>query len=163
MTLIRSSNLSPQPRVDGSLRSDLVLSSIGDLDLVNDAEPPHASVQSRQLEMDEDVEMINQFRQSTPEDIDVQANKPGWHGGPTARYPFVSPHLHSCRPGGPRLYDILLELPSEPYGVMWWNVLENEQLLLEVEDVADEDKVMMALWNRWIFLNRSVYFTQSSI
>lgn len=98
-------------------------------------------------------------RSGSQEIDDPQAGRnipkaPAWHVGPTEKYPFLPSHLHSCRPGGPRLYDMLLQLPKEPYGVLWWQVLETEQELLEVDDVPDEDKVMMALWNRWIFLNK---------
>ncbi|EKM56487.1 uncharacterized protein PHACADRAFT_253645 [Phanerochaete carnosa HHB-10118-sp] len=72
--------------------------------------------------------------------------------------PAAEPPLESCRPGGPRIYDLLNELPLEPYGILAWSIVDREEEIYELADVMDEDKVMMALWNRWIFLNR-VKFT----
>lgn len=79
--------------------------------------------------------------------------------GPTARYPYLpeSGDMYSCRPGGPRLYDILNRLPLEPFGVLSWVIVDREEELFELDDVLDEDKVMLALWYRWIFLNRNVF------
>ena len=68
----------------------------------------------------------------------------------------AEPPLHSCRPGGPRLYDLLNELPMEPFGVLAWSITHREEEIFEHEDISDEDKVVMALWNRWIMLNRCV-------
>ncbi|KAI6094424.1 hypothetical protein EDD16DRAFT_850225 [Pisolithus croceorrhizus] len=77
--------------------------------------------------------------------------------GPTARHPYIpeSSDIYSCRPGGPRLYDILNALPLEPFGVLSWMVVDREEELFELDDVLDEDKVILALWYRWIFLNRN--------
>lgn len=72
--------------------------------------------------------------------------------------PAAEPPLESCRPGGPRIYDLLNDLPLEPYGVLAWAIVDREEEIYELADVRDEDKVMMALWNRWIFLNRCVIF-----
>jgi len=44
----------------------------------------------------------------------------------------------------------------EPFGVLSWVILDREEEIFEVDDVRDEDKVMQALWFRWIFLNRCV-------
>ncbi|KAI6122510.1 hypothetical protein EDD16DRAFT_766558 [Pisolithus croceorrhizus] len=79
--------------------------------------------------------------------------------GPTARHPYIpeSSDIYSCRPGGPRLYDILNALPLEPFGVLSWVVVDREEELFELDDVLDEDKVMLALWYRWIFLNRNKF------
>jgi hypothetical protein len=68
--------------------------------------------------------------------------------------PAAEPYLESCRPGGTRLFDLLNELSLEPYGVMSWAVVGREDEVLEHDDLSDEDKVMLALWNRWIVLNR---------
>ena len=68
--------------------------------------------------------------------------------------PAAEPPLESCRPGGPRLFDLLNELSLEPFGVMSWAIVEKEDELFENEDLCDEDKVILALWNRWITLNR---------
>jgi hypothetical protein len=63
--------------------------------------------------------------------------------------------------GGPRLYD-LLGLPTvEECGLLAWSVIEKEDELFELDDVRDEDKVMMALWGRWIVRGR--YVTDSYI
>ena len=42
----------------------------------------------------------------------------------------------------------------EPYGVLSWYVIDKEEEIFECDDVRDEDKVMQALWGRWILLNR---------
>ncbi|KIP11900.1 hypothetical protein PHLGIDRAFT_114212 [Phlebiopsis gigantea 11061_1 CR5-6] len=68
--------------------------------------------------------------------------------------PAAEPPLDSCRPGGPRIYDLLNELPLEPYGVLAWSIVDREEEIYELVDVRDEDKVVLALWNRWIFFNR---------
>lgn len=68
--------------------------------------------------------------------------------------PAAEPPLESCRPEGPRIYDLLKELPLTDYGVYAWTIIDREEDLFEQEDLADEDKVMLALWNRWIMINR---------
>ena len=74
--------------------------------------------------------------------------------GPAAQPPYLSGDQYSCRPGGPRLFDLLNYLPLEPFGVLSWMIVDREEEIYELDDVADKDKVMLALWNRWIFLNR---------
>lgn len=64
--------------------------------------------------------------------------------------------MYSARPGGPRIYDLLNELPLEPFGLMSWYILDKEEDIFELDTVRDEDKVMQALWSRWIFLHRRV-------
>lgn len=80
--------------------------------------------------------------------------------GPVAQYPYLpeshSDGVYSCRVGGPRLYDLLNTMSLEPFGVLSWVILDREEEIFEVDDVRDEDKVMQALWFRWIFLNRCV-------
>jgi len=51
------------------------------------------------------------------------------------------------------LYDLINTLPMEPFGVLSWYVIDKEEELFEINDTRDEDKVMQALWNRWILLN----------
>ncbi|KII91251.1 hypothetical protein PLICRDRAFT_51427 [Plicaturopsis crispa FD-325 SS-3] len=63
----------------------------------------------------------------------------------------------SCRPGGARLVDLVSTLPLEPFGVLAWSVVDKEEEIFEVDDVRDEDKVMQALWARWIMLNRNLF------
>lgn len=74
--------------------------------------------------------------------------------GPAAQYPYIPADEYSCRPGGPKIYDLLNSLPLEPFGVLSWMIVDREEELFELDDVRDEDKVMMALWNRWIILHR---------
>ncbi|KAJ4487968.1 hypothetical protein J3R30DRAFT_872748 [Lentinula aciculospora] len=82
--------------------------------------------------------------------------------GPAARYPYLPAIsddgkivLHySCRAGGPYLYDLLGLLPLDEYGVLSWLVLDREAEIFENEDISDECKVMHALWDRWIMMNR---------
>ncbi len=44
----------------------------------------------------------------------------------------------------------------EEFGIMSWAIIDREELLFEMEDVRDEDKVMLALWNRYIMVHRRV-------
>ena len=74
--------------------------------------------------------------------------------GPAAYYPYLRLGNVSCRPGGPYLYDLLNELDLKDFGVLAWSITDREEEIFELEDVQDEDKVMLALWNRWISLNR---------
>lgn len=63
---------------------------------------------------------------------------------------------YSCRPGGPRIYDLLCTLSMEKFGVLANDILDQEEVILENECIQDELKVMHALWARWMRLNRSV-------
>ncbi|KAF8136975.1 hypothetical protein EV363DRAFT_1445899 [Boletus edulis] len=80
--------------------------------------------------------------------------------GPSVEYPYLPESdergdvYYSCRPGGPRLFDFLNTLSLKPYGVLKWVIIDREEELFELDDILDEDKVMQALWFRWIFLNR---------
>ncbi|KZT68341.1 hypothetical protein DAEQUDRAFT_727911 [Daedalea quercina L-15889] len=74
--------------------------------------------------------------------------------GPAAQYPYIPEGEYSCRPGGPKIYDLLSSVSLEPFGVLSWMIVDREEELFELDDVRDEDKVMMALWNRWIVLHR---------
>ncbi|KAL1696391.1 hypothetical protein GGG16DRAFT_121190 [Schizophyllum commune] len=69
-------------------------------------------------------------------------------------YPDGQTIYYSTRPEGPRLYDLLGTLPLAPYGALTWAVLDQEEEIIEVPDIPDEQKVMQALWARWIFLHR---------
>lgn len=44
----------------------------------------------------------------------------------------------------------------QPYGLLDWEVIDREEEIYESDDVKDEYKVMLALWSRWIMLNRCV-------
>ncbi|EJF63894.1 hypothetical protein DICSQDRAFT_179128 [Dichomitus squalens LYAD-421 SS1] len=82
--------------------------------------------------------------------------------GPAAQYPYLpqttadgQEEVYSCRVGGPRIFDLLNTLPTdEKFGIMAWEIVHREEELFEMEDVRDEDKVMLALWNRYIIMNR---------
>lgn len=80
--------------------------------------------------------------------------------GPSAVPPYLPETdvrgdvYYSCRPGGPRLFDVMNTLSLEPFGVLKWVIIDREEELFELDDILDEDKVMQALWFRWIFLNR---------
>jgi hypothetical protein len=65
-----------------------------------------------------------------------------------------SPLGLSCRPCGPRLFDIIAKDPISKYGLTSWSLLERDEELFEIDDVRDEEKAMQALWNRWIFFKR---------
>lgn len=60
----------------------------------------------------------------------------------------------SCRPCGPRLFDLVARFPASDYGLTSWSLLERDEELFEIDDVRDEEKAMQALWNRWIFFER---------
>jgi hypothetical protein len=88
---------------------------------------------------------------------------PGDGLGPTAQYPYLPETHHSCRPGGPRLFDLVCLEPVAEYGVLAWAVDEKDEKIFQVDDCTDEDKAMQALWARWIFLNRSVCLSRPTI
>ncbi|KAK0445967.1 uncharacterized protein EV420DRAFT_1570913 [Desarmillaria tabescens] len=77
--------------------------------------------------------------------------------GPAAQPPYLPDNLYSCRPGGPRVFDLLQMLDMRPFGVLAWSVIEREDEIFESDDIRDEHKVMHALWARWILLNRSTF------
>ena len=60
----------------------------------------------------------------------------------------------SCRPCGPRLFDVIARDPISKYGLTSWSLLERDEELFEIDDIRDEEKAMQALWNRWIFFKR---------
>ena len=62
------------------------------------------------------------------------------------------------RPTGPHLFDHLSTLPLDAFGRLAWFVLDKEEEIFELTDVLDEDKVICALWGRWILLNRPVKY-----
>lgn len=70
------------------------------------------------------------------------------------RYFAYAQTLPSCRPQGPWLYDLLAGLPLDKFGVLAWSVIDKEEELFEINDTREEEKVMQALWSRWIMLNR---------
>ena len=96
------------------------------------------------------IDSINPSRYPTPPPLDNLE-------GSTAVHPYISKDAYSTRSSGPKLYDILNELSLEPFDLMSWYIIDREEDLFELDYMRDEDKVMLALWGRWIFLNRYVY------
>jgi hypothetical protein len=65
---------------------------------------------------------------------------------------------HSARPGGARIFDLLvllddMERESDKVGVVKWAVIEREGAIFDY-DMPGEQKVVQCLWARWILLNR---------
>ncbi|KAF8480158.1 hypothetical protein DFH94DRAFT_462959 [Russula ochroleuca] len=60
----------------------------------------------------------------------------------------------SCRPCGPRLFDLVARDSISDYGLTSWSLLERDEELFEIDDVRDEEKAIQAMWNRWIFFQR---------
>lgn len=89
--------------------------------------------------------------------------------GPAAQPPYLpatgpdGKEIYSCRIGGPRLFDLLNTLPMDEFGLMSWAVTDREEEMFEWDEVRDEDKVMLALWNRWIMLNRCAPLLTESV
>ncbi|KAH6909471.1 hypothetical protein BKA70DRAFT_1102610 [Coprinopsis sp. MPI-PUGE-AT-0042] len=87
--------------------------------------------------------------------------------GPAARPPYLPAHsdyggptvYYSVRPCGETLFDLLGTLPLDDFGLLAWAVLDKEEEIFESDDVKDEHKVMLALWGRWIMLNRTDFIT----
>ncbi|KAI0746566.1 hypothetical protein C8Q80DRAFT_1235341 [Daedaleopsis nitida] len=83
--------------------------------------------------------------------------------GPAARPPYLpttgpdGKELYSCRIGGPRLFDLLNTLPMDELGLMSWAIIDREEEMYEWDEVPEEDRVVLALWNRWIMLKRSSF------
>lgn len=82
--------------------------------------------------------------------------------GPLGVYPYPILNVQdddenltiSCRPCGPRLFDLVAGYPMSDYGLTSWSLLERDEELFEIDDIRDEEKAMQALWNRWIFSKR---------
>lgn len=72
------------------------------------------------------------------------------------------PVYYTCRPGGPKIYDLLGTLPMSQFGIMEWEIIDREEELFECDDITDEGKVVAALWNRWYYLKGSGHDPNSS-
>lgn len=70
-----------------------------------------------------------------------------------ARYRKVE---FSTRPDGEKLYDLITCLRLDEFGPLIWQVVDREEEIFEMDDGREEDKVILALWGRWIMLNRFV-------
>ncbi|KAF8341915.1 hypothetical protein F5887DRAFT_975638 [Amanita rubescens] len=83
--------------------------------------------------------------------------------GPSARPPYLpakstfgGPDIYySTRIDGPCLFDLLQLLPLKPFGLLEWIVLDREEEIFVDDELKDEQKVIMALWARWITLNKN--------
>jgi hypothetical protein len=91
--------------------------------------------------------------------------------GPLGLYPYPISNVQddddnlvlSCRPCGPRLFDLVAGYPMSDYGLASWSLLERDEELFEIDDIRDEEKAMQALWNRWIFSKRRCFDLFSTI
>lgn len=83
--------------------------------------------------------------------------------GPSTEYLSSPSDRYSCRPGGARLYDILDALSLSEHGILSWYIIDREDELFELDDVLDEDKVIQALWGRWIMLHQYVLVMNAHI
>lgn len=91
--------------------------------------------------------------------------------GPLGLYPYLISNgqdddenlIISCRPCGPRLFDLVAGYPMSDYGLTSWSLLERDEELFEIDDIRDEEKAMQALWNRWIFSKRRCFDLLSTI
>jgi hypothetical protein len=83
--------------------------------------------------------------------------------GPLAVFPYFPTSddneslRFSCRPCGPRLFDLVARFPASEYGLTSWSLFERDEELFEIDDMRDEEKAMQALWNRWIFSERRYF------
>lgn len=86
--------------------------------------------------------------------------------GPAARPPYLpakstfgGPDLYySTRVRGPYLFDLLQLLPLDQFGLLEWIVLDREEEIFADNDVRQEQKVIMALWARWMMLNKNEFW-----
>jgi hypothetical protein len=54
-------------------------------------------------------------------------------------------------------FKFIQELPPvKPLGCMSWILLSAEEAIEEFLDIAEDDKLIAALWLRWILVHRSV-------
>ena len=76
-----------------------------------------------------------------------------------AKSTFGGPDIYySTRIGGPYLFDLLQLLPLKPFGLLEWIVLDREEEIFADDEVRDEQKVIVALWARWIMLNKNAFW-----
>lgn len=116
---------------------------------VQESVPDHLHLKSK-------AEIIRPAKPIDPDNPDRYPTPPPADNleGPAAVYPYISGMMYSCRPGGPRLFDILNEIPLNEFTYMSWAIIEREEEIFELPHIRDEDKVMHALWDRYIFKHR---------
>ena len=115
---------------------------------------PHRRVGAVPMDVDEDGARTK----AEPEELALPSTEEAYDDflDPSIRPPYL-PFKNvefSCRPNGPKLYDILGAKPLDEFGILAWSIIDREEELFEMDGVRDEDKVMQALWSRWIMLNR---------
>ncbi|KAG8898642.1 hypothetical protein FRB99_007243 [Tulasnella sp. 403] len=96
--------------------------------------------------------VIDLTMDDTPERIRVlrPSNDPL---GPTCDPP-LAPYTSSYQP---TVFDFLQELPLDPFGNQANRILGTDVRILNAQDLTPEDKVIHALWGRWITLNHSSF------
>ena len=76
-----------------------------------------------------------------------------------AKSTFGGPDIYySTRVRGPYLFDLLQLLSLKQFGLLEWMVLDREEEIFADDEVRDEQKVIMALWARWIMLNKNAFW-----
>ena len=76
-----------------------------------------------------------------------------------AKSTFGGPDIYySTRIRGPYLFDLLQLLPLKQFGLLEWIVLDREEEIFADDEVRDEQKVIVALWARWIMLNKNTFW-----
>ena len=119
---------------------------------------PHRRVSVVPMDVDEDGARTK----GEPEELALPAVEEIYDDflDPSIRPPYLpfGTVEFSCRPNGPKLYDILGAKSLDEFGILAWSIIDREEELFEMDGVRDEDKVMQALWCRWIMLNRYVPF-----
>ena len=108
--------------------------------------------------MDVDVDVNSSRTKDEPEELTLPSAEEIYDDflDPSIRPPYLPFKTveFSCRPNGPKLYDILGAKPLDQFGILAWSIIDREEELFEMDGVRDEDKVMQALWCRWIMMNR---------
>jgi len=117
---------------------------------------PHR--QAGTVPMDVDVDLDSSRTKHEPEELTLPSAEEIYDDflDPSIRPPYLPFKTveFSCRPNGPKLYDILGAKSLDQFGILAWSVIDREEELFEMDGVRDEDKVMQALWCRWIMMNR---------
>jgi hypothetical protein len=87
----------------------------------------------------------------------------------TSGPPDLPASMESSRPCGPFLYDFL-PAPSDITGECTavprkdeWYAAHQEEEIFELANMLDEDKVIAALWSRWMLVHRYVYHLSSRL
>ncbi|KAL4251973.1 hypothetical protein ABKN59_005797 [Abortiporus biennis] len=148
-------------------RAQKTVIDVDDLDLPL----PIKSKKFRERSTSPDLDFITDQEETSPSPPPTRSIPEGFptpppaskRRGPAARYPYLpedGSQQYSCRPGGPKIYDLINTMSLEEYGVLGWQIIDREDRIFEMNDLHDEDKMILALWNRWVFLNRLKFVTE---